>query len=72
MRFKENVRQQPVRVNVDNCPGWKRVKIGKETMKRRNFDTAINQAEQDFLNVKIELKEEVAFLDQATGAINEY
>ncbi|KAE9546232.1 hypothetical protein FO519_010556, partial [Halicephalobus sp. NKZ332] len=34
IHFKEHVRRQPALVNLDNCPGWKRVMIGKEAMKR--------------------------------------
>lgn len=41
-------------------------------MNRWNLDSAIVQVEQDFLQVKIELREDVSFLDRATGAIKEY
>jgi len=70
--FKEHVRRQPILANLNNCPGSRRVEIAKKSIKRWNLDSAINETEQDFLHVKTELKEEVAFLDRATGAIRDY
>jgi len=70
--FKEHVRRQPCLDNLNNCPASRRVKIGKEAMKRWDFDTIIKAAEDDFLKIKENLNDEVAFLDRASGAIKDY
>ena len=70
--FKEQVRRQPCLDNLNNCPASRRVKIGKEAMKRWDFDTVIKQTEEEFLKIKKDLREEVAFLDLESDAITEY
>ncbi|KAE9555495.1 hypothetical protein FO519_001263 [Halicephalobus sp. NKZ332] len=72
MYFKEHVRRQPALVNLDKCPGWKRVMIGKEAMKRWNLEKVIEQTEEDFLKIKEELNKEVEFLDRASCGIKDH
>lgn len=57
---------------MDECPPWKRVQIGKQSMERWNLAMAIEHTKENFLKVKEKFKGDVTFHEKATNAVQKY
>jgi hypothetical protein len=58
--------------NQKECPAERRVEIGKQAVKDWNLLESIDQAKQDFNDVKEKLKAHVTFIDRASDSIAQY